>query len=96
MVLSSCNSARGRNVPGEGAMGFTRAFLHSGARAVVATLWKVDDEASARFFELFYKALFVQGAVPSAALRTAQQGLRADSRWSSPDFWAAFVIAGVD
>ncbi len=94
VVLGSCRSGLGRRVPGEGVLGLSRAFLYAGASQVLVSLWDVDDRATARFMELFYRALLVAGEAPGQALRTAQRSLRADPRWSAPEYWAAFVLQG--
>ena len=57
VCLSSCGTAGGYQVPGEGAFGLTRAFLVAGSRTVVASWWEVEDTAGRRFMELFYGGL---------------------------------------
>jgi hypothetical protein len=61
---------------------------------VVASLWKVDDRATSELMRLFYEAMFQDGLTPSAALRTAKEGVRRQRRWSAPYFWAGFVLQG--
>jgi len=94
VVLSGCRTALGREVRGEGITGLSRAFLFAGAARVAASLWKVDDAATAALMTHFYRALFVDNLPPGAALRLAQATLRRDPRWSSPYFWAGFVLQG--
>lgn len=94
VVLSACRTRLGRNVEGEGVMGLSRGFLYAGSRSVVASLWKVDDEATAQLMKTFYASLLRDGLPPSAALRKAKQSLQAQARWRSPYFWAAFVLDG--
>ncbi|MCA9729988.1 MAG: CHAT domain-containing protein, partial [Candidatus Eisenbacteria bacterium] len=55
VVLSACETALGRNVSGEGYIGFCHAFFQAGARSVIASLWKVDDEATAILMGAFYR-----------------------------------------
>jgi CHAT domain-containing protein len=57
VVLSACNSALGKDLGSEGIVGLPRAFLIAGARRVVASLWKVDDDATAVFMQAFYSRL---------------------------------------
>ena len=64
------------------------------AAGVVASLWKVDDEATAELMKYFYAALFNKGLPPAAALRDAQLELAKHPRWQSPYYWAGFVIQG--
>jgi CHAT domain-containing protein/uncharacterized protein HemY len=94
VVLSACSTALGKDVRGEGLIGITRGFMYAGAAGVVASLWKVDDEATAELMKHFYAALFEKGMPPAAALRDAQLELAKRSRWQSPYYWAGFVIQG--
>jgi len=94
VVLSACSTALGKDVKGEGLIGLTRGFMHAGAAGVVASLWKVDDEATAELMKYFYTALFQKGLPPAAALRDAQLELAKYPRWQAPYYWAGFVIQG--
>ncbi len=94
VVLSGCRTALGREVHGEGITGLSRAFLFAGAARVVASLWKVDDAATAALMTQLYRGLFVERLSTAAALRAAQATLRRDERWASPYYWAGFVLQG--
>jgi CHAT domain-containing protein len=94
VVLSACSTALGRNTPGEGLVGLARGFLHAGADRVVATLWEVDDRASAALMGRFYAALLQRGASAPAALGDAQRWMRQDPRRRHPYYWAAWVTIG--
>jgi CHAT domain-containing protein len=94
VVLSACNTALGRLVRGEGLVGIVRGFMYAGAERVVASLWKVDDEATAELMRLFYLEMFEHRRSPAAALRQAQLLLHQQPRWRAPFFWAAFVLQG--
>jgi len=94
VVLSACQTGSGKQIRGEGLMALTRGFMYAGAARVVATLWKVDDAATAELMGLFYKEMFTNGKRPAAALRDAQIGLSKQRRWSSPYYWAGFVLQG--
>jgi CHAT domain-containing protein len=94
VVLSACQTALGKEVRGEGLLGFSRGFMYAGAPRVVASLWKVPDRATAELMKLFYEAIFVQGLAPAAALRNAQETLRKSKLWSSPYYWASFILQG--
>ena len=94
VVLSSCRTAMGPEVRGEGILGLSRGFLYSGAQAVVSTLWSVDDQATAVFMTRFYRELWSAGRPPAAALAVAQQWMMRQERWSSPYYWAAFTLTG--
>jgi tetratricopeptide (TPR) repeat protein len=93
VVLSSCESARGAILSGEGVQGLASAFLAAGARAVLATLWTVDDAVAARFMERFYEAL-ANGESAAGAVGRAQAELRADPRTAHPFYWAGFELVG--
>jgi CHAT domain-containing protein len=93
VVLSACRTALGKDVRGEGLMGLTRGFMYAGASRVVASLWKVDDEATAELMKQFYLNLR-NGLTPAAALRAAQNSIRQQSQWASPYYWAAFTLQG--
>jgi CHAT domain-containing protein/tetratricopeptide (TPR) repeat protein len=94
VVLSACQTGLGKDVKGEGLIGLTRGFMYAGASGVVASLWKVDDEATAELMKHFYEGLFEKGMSPAAALREAQLALRAQKRWQESYYWAGFVIQG--
>jgi CHAT domain-containing protein/predicted negative regulator of RcsB-dependent stress response len=94
VVLSACRTALGKDVRGEGLMGLTRGFMYAGASSVVASLWKVDDEATAELMKRFYANMLHQGMPPAAALRAAQNSIRQQPEWRSPYYWAAFTLQG--
>jgi CHAT domain-containing protein len=94
VVLSACSTALGKEVKGEGLIGLTRGFLYAGASGVTASLWKVDDEATAELMRHFYGGIFKRGLTPAAALREAQLAMWQQKRWRAPYYWAAFVIQG--
>jgi CHAT domain-containing protein len=71
-----------------------RGFMHAGAKRVVASLWKVDDEATGDLMRRFYAAMLREGRSPAAALRAAQLEVRQQPRWKSPFYWAAFSLQG--
>jgi CHAT domain-containing protein/tetratricopeptide (TPR) repeat protein len=94
VVLSACNTALGKEVRGEGLIGLTRGFMYAGASRVCASLWKVDDVATAELMKRFYAAMLNRGMRPAAALRTAQTEMLREKRWQSPYYWSAFVLQG--
>jgi CHAT domain-containing protein len=75
-------------------IGLTRGFLYAGAPRVVASLWRVEDLATAALMTRFYHALWIEKLRPAAALRAAQLSLRRERRWRDPYFWAGFVLQG--
>jgi CHAT domain-containing protein/Tfp pilus assembly protein PilF len=94
VVLSACETALGKEVRGEGMVGLTRGFMYAGASRVVASLWKVDDVATAQLMGNFYKAMLQDGMRPAAALRQAEVKMWRQKRWSDPYYWAAFTLQG--
>ena len=94
VVLSACQTGLGKEIRGEGLVGLTRGFMYAGAQRVVASLWQVDDLATAELMKRFYRGMLKDGMRPAAALRAAQLELAKEKRWSSPFYWAAFVLQG--
>lgn len=93
VVLSSCDSALGRDLESEGIIGLPRGFLYAGAKSVIASLWKVNDDATATLMSHLY-ARIKTGENPSSALRGAQLEMVQDEHWANPYYWAAFVLQG--
>ncbi|MCK6460166.1 MAG: CHAT domain-containing protein, partial [Planctomycetes bacterium] len=99
-VLSACETGRGTPAAGEGTLGLVRGFRLAGARTVVASLWRVDDAATALLMERFYEGLLGRELTPSAALREAASAVRGhedrDGKrpYAAPRYWAAFVAYG--
>lgn len=91
VVLSACQSQLGARSLGDDIVGLARAFMHAGSPAVLASLWPVDDAATAALMTSFYGHLR-QGVGSAAALRAAQLELR--KRYPDPYHWAAFVLTG--
>ncbi len=108
VVLSACETASGPIVRGEGVLSIAHAFQVSGARAVIATSWRVDDRDSATLMKEFYARTLENGAAPSAALRSAKLALRepasrgkpaATGAWidppsAHPHVWAPYLFVG--
>lgn len=94
VVLSGCRTALGREVRGEGLLGLTRGFLYAGAARVVASLWPVDDRATAELMTRFYRGLWAEGKRPADALRRARLALAAERRFRDPFYWGPFVLQG--
>lgn len=92
-VLSSCESAGGGILAGEGVLGLAAGFLSAGVPAVVAALWPVDDVTTARLVDRFYAEL-AAGATTAEALVRARADLRARSATAHPFYWAGFVLLG--
>ena len=92
VVLSACNTALGSEGGGDEIVGLSRAFQYAGARWVVASLWEVSDEASAKLMKAFHEQLAKGSALDaSIALANAQRETLQTKQWQHPFYWAAFV-----
>jgi CHAT domain-containing protein len=98
VVLSACETGKGKVYKAEGIVGLTRAFMFAGAPRVLVSLWKVDDDATRALMTKFYElwnAKDGKGAGAAAALRGAQEFVRSQAKWKHPRFWAAWVLWGL-
>jgi CHAT domain-containing protein len=91
VIMSACETGLGDVKNGEGVYGLQRAFMMAGAKRVMMSLWKVDDEATREFMTNFYQAWINLKDIDKAA-RTAQQQVR--KKYEHPYYWGAFVING--
>lgn len=93
LVLSACQTGAGQIIKGEGLMALTRGFFYSGARNIVASLWKVYDEHTSRLMVEFYRQI-AAGKSYSAALREAKLKMITNPETAAPQSWAGFVLIG--
>ena len=93
VVLSCCHSARGQ-IRTEGVIGIARAFLGSGARSVLVSLWALEDSATKHFMRRFYKNLMCEKSA-SESLHQAMRWMR-DHGFSDVSEWAPFLLIGDD
>lgn len=95
VVLSACQTAIGPAAKSEGLTGLTRGFMYAGAARVVASLWKVDDAATAELMRRFYMYMLDKKMPASEALRRAQLDISTlNEEWRSSFYWAGFVLQG--
>ena len=94
VVLSACETGLGKDIRGEGLVGLTRGFMYAGATSVVASLWKVEDKATAELMKRFYIEMLKNKKTPAEALRAAQNSIRQMPDWSAPHYWAGFTLQG--
>jgi CHAT domain-containing protein len=94
VVLSACQTGLGKEIRGEGLIGLTRGFMYAGSPRVVASLWKVDDAATAELMKRFYRGMLKDKLTPAAALRAAKVEMWKQKRWNAPFYWAAFELQG--
>ena len=97
VTLSACRTGLGKVVGGEGVLGLTRAFIYAGSRSVVASLWNVNDTATAELMKSFYAHL-KRGVPKDEALRQAKLGLMRGKQatWRHPYYWGPFVLSGAN
>lgn len=93
VALSSCRSAGGALMGGEGVMSLTRAFFAAGSATVVGSLWPLRDDDAEAFFTLFYDRLSA-GDTAAAAFTAAQRERIRDG--APAQAWAGLVLAGDD
>ena len=94
IVLSACQTALGKDVRGEGLIGLSRGFLYAGSNRIIASLWKVDDAATAEFMKLFYMNHLQKGMSASKALQQTKNEMKKIKRYNSPYYWSAFTLLG--
>ena len=90
VTLSACETGLGKVANGDDVVGLSRGFLYAGTRAIVASLWSVDDNATGLMMQSFYRNLGKSDKVE--ALRQAQLTIR--RKFPHPFFWAAFQLTG--
>lgn len=91
LVLSACKTAKGDN---RATLGLAGLAVRSGARSTIASLWSVEDSATATFMEKFYQELMLLQTTKANALRKAQIGLLNNPQFTHPFYWAPFVLVG--
>ncbi len=93
VVLSGCQTGVSPAGIAAEELGLATGFLRAGAAQVVASLWDVDDRATAELMVAFYRAMFA-GRSPAEALRVAQIEFVEGGQWQAPFYWAGFTLVG--
>ncbi len=95
VVLSACNTGRGRLYSGEGVYSLSRSFLKAGAESVIYNLWNVNDDSGYRIMTDFYKNLS-KGEGKNIALHHAKLNYlnTASPMLSDPVYWSGYVLTG--
>lgn len=98
VVLSACETARGRIGAGEGVVGMSWAFFAAGCRTMVATQWEINSAGAAELMVKFYQRLLPatgrERTSKAEALRQAAIELMQDRRHRHPSYWAGFIMVG--
>jgi CHAT domain-containing protein len=93
VTLSACETAVSRQKTKGWKISPANSLLRKRVKTVIATMWKVDDEATSILMNEFYGQLST-GKEKGESLRLAQETLSKNSRYSHPYFWSAFVLYG--
>jgi CHAT domain-containing protein len=93
VTLSACSTGIGEVQAGDGVYGMRRAFWLAGARSLLISLWRVDDDRTAELMSRFYARLF-RGQKRSEALCDVQREFINEKDLSHPRYWASFILTG--
>ena len=94
VVLSTCESGVGKLIAGEGLVAIIRGFINSGVPNIVFSLWKVPDQMTCEFMNIFYKNI-LNGDTYSKSLRTVKVDMIKNSKNVMPRFWSSFILFGI-
>ena len=92
VVLSACQTGRGRMETGEGILGLPRIFFYAGASSVITTLWPIGDAKAEKFMTSFYRHLAAGYSKSSALQITKIEMIKSGTM--KPHDWAGFVLNG--
>ena len=93
VVLSACETGLGQLEQGEGVYGLQRAFLVAGAKILIMSMFKVDDDATQKLMLKFYQKWLNSGNLRQSFI-DAKKELRVE--YPEPIFWGAFIMIGLD
>ncbi|MBK6343473.1 MAG: CHAT domain-containing protein [Flavobacteriales bacterium] len=96
IVLSTCSSGEGRVYIGEGTLSLAHSFLRGGAKAVVQTLWPVDDQATSEILGQMYMYMENRLSADEALAKAKRAFVKnhADDALSNPFYWSGIVFTG--
>ena len=96
VVLAACQTGLG-NVTPDGVFGLQRGFKLGGAKSIIMSLWKVDDNATCKLMIEFYSNWISKKMTKHQAFEAAKKTVRQTKGWESPKYWAAFILLdGID
>ncbi|MFM9839952.1 MAG: CHAT domain-containing protein [Cyclobacteriaceae bacterium] len=94
-VLSACQTGLGKISKGEGVIGLSRALVYAGAKNIIVSFWSVADESTAELMTDFYSFLLKSKSTSfSTALREAKVKMIKSDKYSTPFYWAPFILIG--
>ncbi len=97
VILSACETAGGYNAAGEGLLSLSRAFMYAGSKGMISTLWKTEDQVSARLMQYLY-AEMKKGYPAEEALQRAKIRFLDDDgiseKYKTPNYWSNFIYVG--
>ena len=94
VVLSACQTARGKLFHGEGIVGLSRSFFYSGASSVLVSLWNINDRSTAKLMTQFYTNL-IQNNNKAYSLQQAKLSMiKSSNAYRHPYYWAPYILIG--
>lgn len=97
VILSACETAGGYNAAGEGLLSLSRAFMYAGSKGMISTLWKTEDQVSARLMQYLYAGM-KKGYPAEEALQMAKVRFLEDEgiseKYKTPNYWSNFIYVG--
>ncbi len=90
VVLSACETGRGKLINGQGIQGLQKGFKDAGAKKIIMSLWKVDDKVTQEFMTTFYTLLFSEKDIHTAFTKTQ---LQIKEKYKLPYYWGAFILS---
>jgi CHAT domain-containing protein len=95
VVLSGCETAKGRTGQGEGVIGLTWALFIAGVPTTVVSQWQVESESTERLMAGLHRRLAASSsAMPAEALRSSAVSMLASDQYRHPFYWAGFIVVG--
>jgi CHAT domain-containing protein len=95
LVLSACETGKGKISDGEGVMSLTRGFISAGVPNILLSLWKVGDYSTMQLMVNFYSEL-LKGVSYSESLQKTKLKMLKDNSTAFPKYWGAFVLMGTN
>ena len=95
VTLSACQTGLGKISKGEGVIGLSRALIYAGSKNIIVSFWSVADQSTETLMKIFYRqVLNTPSRHFSRSLRDAKLHLINEGKYSSPHFWAPFILIG--